>query len=69
MFSGGSAEHQAQLLESHVDVGQLNLDIELETMVQTFMVVQCYSCKTFQVHQVSLYHVNVTRIMYGGITI
>lgn len=24
-----------------------------EEMVQVFMVVRCYSCKTFQVHQVS----------------
>ena len=26
---------------------------EPEEMVQVFMVVRCYSCKTFQVHQVS----------------
>lgn len=35
-------------------------------MVQTFMVVQCYSdsCKTFQVHQV-LNHMMLHRKLYG----
>ena len=49
---GGIDIDESQLFEEHVELETVELDVRDE-MVQVFMVVQCYSCKTFQVHQVS----------------
>jgi hypothetical protein len=39
----------------------------VEEMVQVFMVVRCYSCKTFQVHQVSWFFVVAKKILFSTV--